>query len=280
MLLSIPSPSESVWYLGPFPLRAYAICIIVGALIAIWLGEKRFQARGGGAGAVSDAAVWALPFGIVGGRFYHVITHAQDYFGPDKDFWTVFKVWEGGLAIFGAITFGALGVWIASRVHKFDLMMMADAIAPGILIAQGVGRLGNWFNQELFGVPTTLPWALEIDVNRRPAGYEMFETFHPTFLYEMLWNFAAAAFLIMLDRQLKLTHMRSFAMYLMLYSVGRMFTESLRIDPANDFLGLRVNLWTAILVFVGGALLFWWGSRRARKHPTDVQHSETGETSS
>ena len=264
MLLSIPSPPESVWYLGPIPLRAYAICIITGALIAIWLGEKRYQAKGGQAGAVSDAAIWALPFGIVGGRFYHVITHVQDYFGPDKDFWTVFKVWEGGLAIFGAIAFGALGVWIASKVHGFDLIKMADSIAPGILIAQGIGRLGNWFNQELFGVPTTLPWALEIEPHRRPSGYEMFETFHPTFLYEMLWNLSAAGILILIDRRLNLTHMRAFALYLMLYATGRAFTEYLRIDPANYFAGLRINMWTTILVFLGGAVLFWWGSRRAR----------------
>ena len=274
MHLFIPSPSVSIWYLGPIPLRAYAICIIIGALIAIWLGEKRFQARGGRAGAVSDAAVWALPFGIVGGRFYHVVTHSQDYFGPDKDLWTVFKVWEGGLAIFGAIAFAALGVWIASKVHDFDLIKMADAIAPGILIAQGIGRLGNWFNQELFGVPSTLPWALEIDLHRRPPGFEMFETFHPTFLYELLWNFAAAAVLILLDRKLTLTHMRAFAMYLMLYSMGRMITESLRIDPANYIAGLRINMWTALLVCAGGAVLFWWGTRRARVDQAPLSASE------
>lgn len=274
MFWSIPSPPESIWYLGPVPLRAYALCIITGALIAIWIGEKRLQARGGRAGAVSDAAVWALPFGIVGGRAYHVITHYQDYFGADKDFWTVFKVWEGGLAIWGAIAFGALGVWIASRVHDFDLIKMADAIAPGLLIAQGIGRLGNWFNQELFGVPTTLPWGLEISIYRRPPGYEMFETFHPTFLYELLWNFAAAAVLIAIDRRVNLTHMRAFAMYLMLYSAGRLITEYLRIDPANVILGLRVNMWTTLLVFVGGALLFWWGTQRANADPSS-QESRT-----
>ena len=268
MFLNIPSPPESIWYLGPIPIRAYALCIITGALIAIWMGEKRFQARGGRAGAVSDAAVWALPFGIVGGRAYHVITHYQYYFGPDKDFWAIFKVWEGGLAIWGAIAFGALGVWIASRVHDFDLIKMADAIAPGLLIAQGIGRLGNWFNQELFGVPTTLPWGLEISLYRRPPGYEMFETFHPTFLYELLWNFAAAALLIAIDRRVKLTHMRAFAMYLMLYATGRLITESLRIDPANVILGLRVNMWTTLMVFAGGALLFWWGTRRAKADPS------------
>jgi len=262
--MTIPSPPVSIWYLGPIPLRAYALCIISGALIAIWLGEKRFQARGGAAGAVSDAAVWALPFGIVGGRAYHVVTHYQDYFGPGKDFWDVFKVWEGGLAIFGAIAFGALGVWIASRVHKFDLVTLADAIAPGILIAQGIGRLGNWFNQELFGVPTQVPWALAIDFAHRPTGYESFETFHPTFLYELLWNLTAAAVLIYLDKRFSLTHMRAFASYLMLYATGRMVTESLRIDPANDIFGVRVNMWMAIFVFVGGAVLFWWGARRAK----------------
>lgn len=275
MFFNIPSPAESVWYLGPIPLRAYALCIITGALIAIWLGEKRFQAKGGKAGTVSDAAIWALPFGIVGGRAYHVMTHAQDYFGPGKDVWAVFRVWEGGLAIFGAIAFGALGVWIASRVHDFDLIKMADAIAPGILIAQAIGRLGNWFNQELFGVPTTLPWALEIDPNRRPPGYELFETFHPTFLYELSWNLLAALILILLDRRYNLTHMRAFAMYLMLYSTGRMMTESLRIDPANYFAGMRINMVTSLLVFFGGAVLFWWGYRRAKASHTDQAHSST-----
>lgn len=274
MLLSIPSPPESIWYLGPVPIRAYALCIITGALIAIWIGEKRFQARGGRAGAVSDGAVWALPFGIVGGRAYHVVTHYQYYFGPDKDLWAVFKVWEGGLAIWGAIAFGALGVWIASKVHDFDLIKMADAIAPGLLIAQGIGRLGNWFNQELFGLPTTLPWGLEISQYRRPPGYEMFETFHPTFLYELLWNFAAAAVLIAIDRRIKLTHMRAFALYLMLYATGRLITEYLRIDPANVILGLRVNTWTTMFVFVGGSVLFWWGTRRAQA-AADAEATET-----
>lgn len=263
LISSIPSPAESIWYLGPIPLRAYALSIIVGVFAAVWLTQRRFVAAGGRAEAVSDMAVWAIPFGIIGGRIYHVVTDAQYYFGAGRNPWDAVKVWEGGLGIWGAVAFGALGAFIASRVHDFELGKMADAIAPGLLIAQGIGRIGNWFNQELFGKPTDLPWGLEIDLAHRPRGFEAFETFHPTFLYELVWNFAAAMLIIWLGRRVRLDHWRAFAMYLMLYTAGRLVTELLRIDPVNHIAGLRLNVWTTLIVFTGGAVLFWWGSRRA-----------------
>lgn len=272
----IPSPENAIWYLGPVPIRAYALAIIAGALIAIWIAEKRFTARGGRAGAVSDAAMWAVPFGIIGGRIYHVITDWQLYFGEGRDPWSALKIWEGGLGIWGAVVLGGIGVWIASRVHGFDFIKMGDALAPGILVAQGIGRLGNWFNQELFGRPTTLPWGLEIDLANRPIGYEAFETFHPTFLYELVWNLLAAAAIIAVDRRVKLTHLRAFAMYMMVYSVGRLMTESLRIDPVNHLGPFRFNVWTTIVVFLMGLALFLWGRRRALAEASTNSSTESG----
>ena len=260
-LTFIPSPAESVWHLGPFPIRAYALCIIAGAIVAVWIGEKRFVARGGRPGAVGDVAVWAIPFGIVGGRLYHVITDWQLYFGPGRDPIDAVKVWEGGLGIWGAVIFGALGAWIACRRYDLDFAKMADSLAPGLLVAQGIGRLGNWFNQELFGRPSTLPWALEIGPQFRPEGYAQYLTFHPTFLYEMLWNFAAAALLIWLDRKFKFTHGRAFALYVMFYTAGRLWIETLRIDSVNHIGGLRLNVWTSIIVFSLALAYFLWSRR-------------------
>src|SRR5688572_30811050 len=187
--LSIPSPSEGVCYLGPFPIRAYALCIIAGIVVAVWLGDRRWQERGGKPGQVGDIAIWAVPFGIVGGRLYHVITDNGNYFGEGRNPVTALYIWQGGLGIWGAIALGALGAYIGARRAGVKFPPLADALAPGIVIAQAIGRLGNWFNQELFGKPTDLPWALEIpDVASRPSGFEQFATFHPTFLYELLWN--------------------------------------------------------------------------------------------
>lgn len=264
ILRSIPSPSSGVWYVGPLPLRAYALLIIVGIVVAVWVGSKRYVARGGAPGTIADLAVWGVPFGIIGGRLYHVITDWQLYFGPGKEgFAGAIRVWEGGLGIWGAVAFGGLGVWIGARRKGIALPPVADAIAPGIALAQAIGRFGNWFNQELFGAPTELPWALQIDPANRPTGYESFETFHPTFLYESLWMLGVTVILIWADKRFQMGHGRVFALYVFLYAAGRLWIEALRIDDANLILGLRLNIWTSILVGIG-ALIYLVVSARLR----------------
>ena len=250
MLAYIPSPSQGVWHLGPLPLRAYALGIIIGALVAIWIGERRFQARGGRAGVIGDIAIWAIPFGIVGARIYHVITDPELYFGDGRNVGDVFLIWKGGLGIWGAVLGGALGAYLGCRRYGVSFSKVADSLAPGLLVAQAIGRIGNYFNQELFGKPTTLPWGLEIAPDKRPPGYLEFETFHPTFLYELLWNLAAAALIIAIDRKIKLTGGRAFALYAMFYTAGRFWIEQLRIDEANHIGPFRLNVWTSIIVFV------------------------------
>ena len=264
-LAAIPSPAQGVWELGPFPIRAYALCIIAGILAACWITEKRWVARGGHPGEVLDIAVWAVPFGILGGRVYHVISTPQPYFGEGGDPLRAFAIWEGGLGIWGAIALGGVGAWIACRRRGIPLPPFADAIAPGLLVAQAIGRLGNWWNQELFGGPTTLPWALEIDPVHRPADYEAFATFHPTFLYELLWNLAAAAVVIWADRRFRLSHGRAFALYVALYCAGRLWIEILRIDDANRILGVRLNVFTCIVVGLLAVAYLVWQRGRPRE---------------
>jgi phosphatidylglycerol---prolipoprotein diacylglyceryl transferase len=257
--LFIPSPSRGVWHLGPFPVRGYALCIILGVVVAIWLGERRWPARGGVRGQVSDIAIWAVPFGLVGGRLYHVITDPARYFGKGGDPMAALYVWQGGLGIWGAIALGGVGAYIGCRRYGIKLPPLADALAPGIVIAQAIGRWGNWFNQELFGRPTTLPWALKIpDPDKRPEGYTQFQTFHPTFLYECIWDLGTAGLVLWADRRFRLGHGRAFALYVMAYTAGRGWIEYLRIDTveANDVLGLRLNVWTSIVVFLGGLIYF------------------------
>ncbi|MFD3696011.1 prolipoprotein diacylglyceryl transferase [Streptomyces sp. NPDC058646] len=242
----IPSPSTGVIHLGPVPLRGYAFCIILGVFVAVWLGNKRWIARGGKPGTVADIAVWAVPFGLVGGRLYHVITDYQLYFGEGRNWVDAFKIWEGGLGIWGAIAVGAVGAWIGCRLRGIPLPAWADALAPGIALAQACGRWGNWFNQELYGRATDLPWAVEISEGpNRVAG-----TYHPTFLYESLWCVGVAVLVIWADRRFKLGHGRAFALYVAAYCAGRVWIEYMRVDEAHVILGLRLNVWTAIVVFV------------------------------
>lgn len=246
-LAYIPSPSHGVLYLGPIPLRGYAFCIIIGVFVAVWLGNKRWIARGGQSGTVADIAVWAVPFGLVGGRLYHVITDYELYFSEGRDWVDAFKVWEGGLGIWGAIALGALGAWIGARRRGVPMPAYADAVAPGIAFAQAIGRWGNWFNQELYGRETHLPWALHITSSEggRVPGY-----YHPTFLYESLWCVGVGLLVIWADRRFKLGHGRAFALYVAAYCVGRGWIEYMRVDDAHHILGLRLNDWTALIVFL------------------------------
>lgn len=264
MIQSIPSPTQGVWYLGLVPLRAYAICILLGIIVAVWWTQKRLEARGGQEGQVLDIAMWAVPFGIVGGRLYHVISSYQPYFGPNGNPIDALKIWQGGLGIWGAVALGALGMLIGCRRYGVRFADLADAVVPPLLIAQAIGRFGNYFNNELYGSPTDLPWGLQIHAWNFAAGAAVRDaagnpvvigTFHPTFLYEALWCVLAAGVLLLLERRTRLPRGGLAACYLMLYTLGRVFIENVRIDEANHILGLRVNVWTSIAVFALGAVL-------------------------
>jgi prolipoprotein diacylglyceryl transferase len=283
-ILTIPSPSSGVWDLGPLPLRGYALCIIAGIIVAIVLGERRWQARGGRPGEVQDLAVWAVPFGVVGARLYHVATDWKKYFGEGGDPVQALFVWKGGLGIWGAVALGALGVWIWSRRKGIRIAPMLDVLAPGVIVAQAIGRWGNWFNQELYGKPTDLTWGLEIDqanwqclvdgqqTNGSSCGtasggpYADGTVFHPTYLYEFFWNLGVFGLLLWAERRFKLGFGRVFALYVMGYTLGRGWIEYLRVDNVQleDVLGLRFNVWTSIVLFVAAFIYFVVSSRR---HP-------------
>ncbi|MHA7283852.1 prolipoprotein diacylglyceryl transferase [Arthrobacter sp. TMS2-4] len=270
---SIPSPPAdwASFSLGPVTIHAYALCILAGIILALLLTQKRFVSFGGHADAVWDIAIWAIPFGIVGGRLYHVFSSPDAYFGPDGDLARIPQIWQGGLGIWGAIALGAVGAWIGARRAGVKLSAFADAAAPGVLLAQAVGRLGNWFNQELFGAPTTLPWGLEIDADNVnfPPGVDPGTLFHPTFLYELLWNLAGVVFLLLLSRKITLRGGRMFWLYGAYYTLGRVWIEALRIDDAEmiTLLGTtqRLNVWTSIAVFlVSVAVLIYLSVKRDR----------------
>ncbi|BDZ61178.1 phosphatidylglycerol--prolipoprotein diacylglyceryl transferase [Demequina sediminis] len=258
MTTSIPSPPVewSAISIGPLTIHAYALWILLGIFVALWLTTRRWVERGGDAEVVSDIAFWAIPFGIVGGRIYHVVSSPGAYFGEGGNPWAALRIWEGGLGIWGAVALGALGAWIGARRAGASFTAFIDAAAPGVLIAQAIGRMGNYFNQELFGGATTLPWGLEIDPAFRPEGYEQFATFHPTFLYELLWNLAGAALIIYLDRRLDLRGGRVFWLYVIVYVSGRLWIEGVRIDEAVTIAGLRINEWVSIVVLSGAVAAF------------------------
>ena len=263
---SIPSPAQGVWHIGLFPVRAYALCILAGVFVAVWWTDRRYRALGGPRDTALDVALVAVPVGIVGARLYHVVTSPDAYVGPGGDPALIPQVWRGGLGIWGGVAFGVIaGIWLLRR-RGLRLGPFYDAAAPTILVAQALGRFGNYFNQELFGGPTTLPWGLEIDRAHLPVGYVPGTLFHPTFLYEALWNVAGAAFLVWLGRFLArrdgAVGGRLMWAYLMVYTSGRVWIEVLRVDEAHRVLGLRLNVWTSILVFLLGLIGYIMTSRR------------------
>ena len=280
-LATIPSPDRGVWYLGPVPIRAYALCIIAGIVVAIVWGERRWQARGGRPGTVTDVATFAVPFGLVGGRLYHVATDWEKYFGPGGNPIDALKIWQGGLGIWGAIALGGLGAWIACQRRGIPLPAVADALAPAIVAAQAIGRLGNWFNQELYGGPTSLPWGLEIRERVDPdtgvldplggiAQGPPVEIVHPTFLYELLWNLGVVVLVVWADRRFRLGHGRAFALYVAGYTVGRFWIELMRTDPATIVFGQRINVITSVVVFLG-AVAYLLLARRGREDPETLR---------
>ncbi|KXT56263.1 prolipoprotein diacylglyceryl transferase [Gordonia sp. QH-12] len=269
VLAYIPSPPQGVWYLGPVPIRAYALFIIVGIVVAVWWGSRRWRARGGQPGEVVDVALWAVPFGLIGGRLYHVLTDWSTYFGAGgKGLGAVFRIWDGGLGIWGAVALGAVGAWLGARTMGIRLPPFGDAIAPAILLAQAIGRLGNYFNQELFGRPTTVPWGLGIYDRSDSSGVisyklidgvstgNVYAVVHPTFLYELLWNVFFVVVLVLVDRRFRIGHGRLFALYVAGYCVGRFVVELMRDDYATHIFGVRVNVFTAAIVFLCAALYF------------------------
>jgi prolipoprotein diacylglyceryl transferase len=262
--LSIPSPEWSFFDLGPFRIHAYAICILIGIFLATAVTSRRLTKRGGEPGVVLDIILWAVPLGIVGARIFHVLTHPDDYFGAGKNLLEVFAVWNGGIAIFGALLGGAVGAYIGCRRAGIRFWSFADALAPAMLLAQAMGRLGNWFNHELFGLPTTLPWGLEIETSNAafPVGLPAGTLFHPTFLYEIIWNLVGIVVLLMLERKFRLRWGSAFGVYLIWYGVGRSVFESIRVDPSEIFLGLRTNVWAALLAVAVGLIIILVQSRR------------------
>ncbi len=259
----IPSPSSGTWTIGPLSLNAYGLMIALGVIVAVWLFGRRLEARG--IGTRDDAntiAIWAVVAGVVGARLYHVIT---DWSLFEDDFSRIFRIWEGGLGIPGALVLGGLvGAYVTRVRQGIPLGPAFNAVAPAVPLAQAIGRWGNWFNQELFGGPTSLPWALQIDPQFRPVGFEEVATFHPTFLYESLWNIGVALLVVWADRRWRLGHGRAFALYVAAYTVGRGWIEYLRIDPAEDVLGLRLNVWVSLLVLLGAIAYLVVSNRR---HP-------------
>ncbi|WP_433714818.1 prolipoprotein diacylglyceryl transferase [Nocardia sp. CA-084685] len=271
VLAYIPSPSQGVWHLGPFPLRAYALCIIIGIVVAIWWGERRWQERGGQKGAILDVAMFAVPFGLVGGRLYHVATDWQKYFGADGHPIDALKIYQGGLGIWGAVFLGGVGAWIGCRVYRIPLPALGDAIAPPILLAQAIGRLGNYFNQELYGRKTELPWGLEIylrfddqgklDMMNGVSTGVVDKVVQPTFLYEMVWNLLIVVLLVQIDKRYRIGHGRLFALYVAGYCLGRFFVELLRDDEATKIAGIRVNSFTSALVFLAAVAYFVFATK-------------------
>ncbi len=262
-LLSIPSPSSGALDLGPFTVHMYGLTLLVAIGACVWITGHRFVARGGDWDLIFRLAVWGVAAGIVGARLYHLATSWSEV--PDE-WWGVFAIWKGGLGVWGGIGLGCVvGAIIAKRAGA-NVWQLADCLAPGLLVAQAIGRVGNWWNQELFGKPTDLPWGLEIDpVKALSAGYPDAATFHPAFLYELLWNLLVAALLVfVIERRLRPRPPGLFALYIAFYCFGRLWIELIRIDPANHILGLRVNVWVSLAGLVAGIVWFLLSQQRGK----------------
>ncbi|APT92277.1 diacylglyceryl transferase [Corynebacterium phocae] len=284
ILANIPSPPQGVW-LGH--IRAYALCIVAGILVALWLTKRRYVARGGNPDTVWDAAIVIIPAGILGGRLYHVATDYDKYFCDTCNPVNALKITNGGLGIWGAVALGVLAIWVMFRLKKIPMAPFADAVAPGLILAQGIGRLGNWFNQELYGRETTVPWALDIyyrvdeagkyaPISGRSTG-EIIASVHPTFLYELVWNVAVCLFLIWAQRAWKLGHGRVFALYVACYTFGRFFVENMRADEATHVFGLRINVIVSVVLFSVAVVIFF-RLRRGQETPAEVDpryHAQT-----
>lgn len=268
-----------MWQLGPIPLRAYALCIIAGILVAMWMTHRRYVARGGNPDVVWDAAIVIIPAGIIGGRLYHVITDHEKYFCADCNPVDALKVTNGGLGIWGAVALGVFAIWVMFKVKKVPMAPFADAVAPGLILAQAIGRLGNWFNQELYGRPTDVPWALDIFYRVNEAGEyapvsghstgEVMTSVHPTFLYELVWNVLVCLFLLWAQKAWKLGHGRLFALYVAGYTLGRFFVENMRADEATLVFGLRINVIVSVVLFVV-ALIVFFRLPRGQESPEEV----------
>ena len=289
ILASFPSPSQGVWHLGPLPIRAYALLILVGVIVALILGDRRWSARGGKPGEVFDIALWAIIFGLIGGRLYHVLTDWGTYFGPGgAGLGAAFKIQEGGLGIWGAVALGGVGAWIGCRQRGIPLPAFGDAIAPGIILAQAIGRIGNYFNQELYGRATSLPWGLEIFERRNAGGAldqlngvstgQLLEPMpvHPTFLYELLWNLLVFALLIWVDRRYRIGHGRLFALYVAAYCFGRFWIELMRSDEATLIAGIRINSFVSVFVFIG-AVVYIMVAPKGREDPSELRGKDAVE---
>lgn len=276
--LSIPSPSAAWQYFdviawinttfgaslgGSLRIHAYALCILLGIVVAGVITHRRLNARGAERGIVVDVMLPTVILGIVGGRLFHVVTHPGDYFAGQSPF-EIVAVWNGGLAIFGALLGGALGVWLGCRWTGLRFSVFADALAPGLLVAQAFGRLGNWFNHELFGWPTDLPWGLEIESSNPayPTGLPAGTLFHPTFLYEILWLLAGALVLVAVERRVRLQWGKAIGFYFIWYGAGRAVFETIRVDPSLLFLGVRTNVWAALAAVVLGVVVVLVATRR------------------
>lgn len=260
LVASIPSPPSKSIGIDPVQLRAYGLAIAVGVLVAVWIAQRRYARRGGDPDALATIAMWAVPMGLVGARLYHVVTDYQRFQGR---WWSVFEVWKGGLGIPGGLLVGVITGVVIARRRGLDIPTLLDVAAPAIPVAQAIGRLGNWFNQELFGRPSDLPWAVRIDPEHRPDGFEHVATYHPTFLYEALWNIALAALLMRLDRTGRLRRGQLFTLYVAGYALGRLWVEALRVDSANEILGLRVNIWMSLAALAIAVAVFAVQSRHA-----------------
>lgn len=274
---SIPSPSASSFEIGSLELRAYGLMVALGVLVAAWLFSQRFVKRGHSPELASSAIVWAVVAGLIGSRIYHVITDWRTYQGNWGESW---QIWQGGLGIPGAVIAAAAVLWVWARQRNIAFTDVADSVAPALPLGQAVGRWGNWFNQELYGRPTDLPWALEIDPEHRRAQYLNDATFHPTFLYECVWNLGLVVFLLWAAKRFSFKPGRLFGLYVLGYSLGRLWIETIRVDFASELLGVRVNIWVMLVFFCASVVYLLWGSRDESEESDSSEENDVSDEDS